>query len=480
MTGDRTARTCPEEALRELRERYALATAAGGVGVWDRDLATGALYLDPALYALLGFAPDELAPDALWPGRLHPDDRERALATTRAALAPDAPRDPDGHTPLPETECRLLHRDGGTRWFLARGRVLRRADGTPYRLVGTATDITARKGHEQRLAMEYAVTRVLAGEGDLATTARAVLYLLATGLGYDYAALWLAEPSGAALHCVALRHVAGPPAPAFEAASRGATRAPGVDLPGRAWASNTVALFRGPARADLAPRLAAARAGGLAVGLAYPVRSGRAVVGVLELYRRDPRKVEEETIAALRTLGAQVGQFVARKRAEDGAAEEALRAASERYRALFEQASDPILIRTVDGALLDANARACELLGYAREELVGQRERRPIVATPESLAATRAAVRPGRTCASSASCGARTARPCRSRSSPGVLEDGRVLAIARDVSERLRAEALRAGAEGRGCCRPRTRSGGASRASCTTRPPRTSSRRASS
>src|SRR5436853_17649 len=42
MTGDSRERTGSEEALRELRERYALATAAGGVGVWDRDLATTA------------------------------------------------------------------------------------------------------------------------------------------------------------------------------------------------------------------------------------------------------------------------------------------------------------------------------------------------------------------------------------------------------------------------------------------------------
>jgi PAS domain S-box-containing protein len=157
MTGDSRERTGSEEALRELRERYALATAAGGVGVWDRDLATGALYLDPALYALLGFAPAEIEAAALWPGRLHPEDLESARAKRRAALAPDAPRDPDGHTPLPEIECRVTHRDGGTRWLLVRGRVLRRADGTPYRLVGTATDITARKQAEaaQREAHEF-------------------------------------------------------------------------------------------------------------------------------------------------------------------------------------------------------------------------------------------------------------------------------------------------------------------------------------
>jgi PAS domain-containing protein len=69
MTEDFTERSGPAEALREMRQRYALATDAGGVGVWDRDLATDALYLAPALYALLGFDAAELAAATLWPGR---------------------------------------------------------------------------------------------------------------------------------------------------------------------------------------------------------------------------------------------------------------------------------------------------------------------------------------------------------------------------------------------------------------------------
>src|SRR3954447_21703031 len=138
--------TSSAEALRALRERYALATAAGGVGVWDHDLATGASYVDPVFSALLGL--DQAEP---WTRaeRLHADDVERVRANERAALAPDAPRDPEGHTPIPAIEYRLRHRDGGARWFLERGRVLRRADGTPYRLIGTATDITARKQAEE-------------------------------------------------------------------------------------------------------------------------------------------------------------------------------------------------------------------------------------------------------------------------------------------------------------------------------------------
>ncbi len=51
---------------------------------------------------------------------------------------------------------------------------------------------------------------------------------------------------------------------------------------------------------------------------------------------------------------------------------EALRQSERDYRQLFESAHDAILIiEAGDGAVLEANQRACELYGYAHEELVG-------------------------------------------------------------------------------------------------------------
>ncbi|MFP4395295.1 MAG: PAS domain S-box protein [Anaerolineales bacterium] len=52
-------------------------------------------------------------------------------------------------------------------------------------------------------------------------------------------------------------------------------------------------------------------------------------------------------------------------------AEAALRESESRYRRLFEQATDAIFVeRVADSRIVDVNARACELLGYTREELL--------------------------------------------------------------------------------------------------------------
>jgi two-component system cell cycle sensor histidine kinase/response regulator CckA len=53
--------------------------------------------------------------------------------------------------------------------------------------------------------------------------------------------------------------------------------------------------------------------------------------------------------------------------------EQALRESEERFRGLFEQAADGILVLDPAGRIIDANHRACESLGYTRTELGAMR-----------------------------------------------------------------------------------------------------------
>ncbi|MCC6315247.1 MAG: PAS domain-containing protein, partial [Thermomicrobiales bacterium] len=148
---DITARVRADDELREARQRFALAAAAGRVGVWDIDLVGGTSYFDPTAAAMFGLVMDEYRGRADWIARIHPDDLERVLDHERAMLDPAAPRDADGNTPGTEIEYRVRDRYGATRWIADRATLLRGTDGTPTRLVGATIDISERKRADEAL-----------------------------------------------------------------------------------------------------------------------------------------------------------------------------------------------------------------------------------------------------------------------------------------------------------------------------------------
>lgn len=129
-------------ALKESEQRYALAASAGRVGVWDLDVETKTIYVDPALRAVLGSPQDARQPLEAWLQLVHADDRATVVARMRDHIA--------GHLPFYELEHRMVHQDGSTFWVLVRGTVATRSDSS-LRVVGTITDISDRKRAEQKV-----------------------------------------------------------------------------------------------------------------------------------------------------------------------------------------------------------------------------------------------------------------------------------------------------------------------------------------
>ena len=132
------------ETLRRREERLALVMAGINDGVWDWDIESGEIYFSPRWKSMLGYTEDEV-PDEFesWQQLIHPDDRERAVTALQQHL--------DGKMEVYRLEHRLLHKDGTYRWILARGKALRHDDGTPYRLVGSHTDVSERVMAQQNL-----------------------------------------------------------------------------------------------------------------------------------------------------------------------------------------------------------------------------------------------------------------------------------------------------------------------------------------
>ena len=143
-----------ETALRQSEQRYAMAVSAGRVGVWDWDLHTDDIYLDPILKAMLGYQNHEI-PNRMedWGNLVYVEDRSLVAAAVEAHLA--------GQTGVFEVEHRMLHRDGHLIWMLARGHVIRDHQGQALRLTGTDTDITERKQMELALVENQQLLRAI-------------------------------------------------------------------------------------------------------------------------------------------------------------------------------------------------------------------------------------------------------------------------------------------------------------------------------
>ncbi|MBD2576432.1 PAS domain S-box protein [Oscillatoria sp. FACHB-1406] len=131
-------RTAAEIALRQVQERYELATSVSGNGIWDWDLVTDRIYISPRFAEILGYSEDEIVPytreDSLnW---LHPEDRERIMAAVQAHLQEQAPYC---------VEYRLRNKQGEYCWISSRGQATWDRNGKPLRMAGSVSDITRLK-----------------------------------------------------------------------------------------------------------------------------------------------------------------------------------------------------------------------------------------------------------------------------------------------------------------------------------------------
>lgn len=136
-----------EAALREHDARLRLAQAAGGVGLYDLDLATSEARCSDYFFYVIGHTPppNGILTLAEWHAWVHPEDRARIFAETRAAL--------EGSDERVTAEYRVMGEDKAVWWVFSRGEIHRDASGKAIRMLGAIQDITIRKQAEERLAL---------------------------------------------------------------------------------------------------------------------------------------------------------------------------------------------------------------------------------------------------------------------------------------------------------------------------------------
>ncbi len=131
--------------LKDSELRLQLAIDSANEGIWDWNNTTGHVFYNDNWCRMLGYTPNEIAPNiSSWEKLIHPDDLPRLKETLENHL--------DLKTEYYEAVCRLKTKDGNWKWILDHGMVIERNEhNKPLRTVGTHIDITRQKETELKL-----------------------------------------------------------------------------------------------------------------------------------------------------------------------------------------------------------------------------------------------------------------------------------------------------------------------------------------
>ncbi len=158
-------------ALNRSESRWEIALETARQGVWDSDLVTGIVHHSRTWRSIRGLDPERFdsGDQGVWADRVHPEDR--------AGVMRQIARMHRGEIDRMYLEYRERHRSGRYIWISSHGAAVEWfPDGLPKRVIGTDTDITARKEAEsrvlrmsRRLQLALKVSRVGVFEADLVT-----------------------------------------------------------------------------------------------------------------------------------------------------------------------------------------------------------------------------------------------------------------------------------------------------------------------
>ena len=221
---------------------------------------------------------------------------------------------------LDSYEARMLCKDGRTKYVRISSSVYREA-GTFAHTRCFTRDTTERKRTESRLALQYAVTRILSESVEVREGAQKILRAACEALNWEVGVLWKVDHHEGLLRCLEICHATSRATPEFDHATRTFVFKKGVGLPGRIWEAaksyciDNVVTDPNFLRAPIALRE------GLRGAFGFPILVGSEVWGVIEFFSQDIREADDNLMRLASGIGGQIGQFTQRKRAEAERAE---------------------------------------------------------------------------------------------------------------------------------------------------------------
>jgi PAS domain S-box-containing protein len=308
---DLTARKRVEQSLQQSEAYLAEAQRLTHTGSWAFSPVTGKVtYWSDEMFRIhkMGARRDSPPTYEEQIGFLHPDDVIRIKDATQSAMSDKAEF---------ALDYRHVIADGTVTHLHSIGHPVLDKTGALVEYVGTVVDVTERKCAEQRLLVQYRVTRILAEAATLDEATPKMLQAMCECLGWDSGSLWRVDREAGVLRHTERWHAPSVVAPQFDAAIRMSTFRPGSGIPGRAWASRAPIFIPDIAQDPEAQHRDAAAREGLHAALAFPILLGSEVLGVMGFVSRNVWRPDQNLLDVMATLGSQIGQFTKRTAAVD-------------------------------------------------------------------------------------------------------------------------------------------------------------------
>ena len=322
---DITDRKLAEKALQQSEARYRSVIAAMAEGVLVRDRDAGIVTCNASAERILGRTLEQMRGsnyfDPSWEwfredGTPVPHD-ERPVNTALRT----------GQTQFNEV-VGLRKGDGSVLWLSMNAQPLfKERDPAPTGVVTTITDITLRKQAELRQNMEHGVTRLLSEAETAEEVMPKIIRTICEALGFACGARMLLDQDGQVMKCAetwsapsaAVMDEAMDEAMDFVAAGLQPMQAEpaAFALIRRVWDS-CEPVWITDAVADARPGGAPVPAKSVPRGaFGFPILFGNSILGVMEFFSRWRRPPDEVLLQSVRSIGAQIGQFMARRQAEE-------------------------------------------------------------------------------------------------------------------------------------------------------------------
>ena len=221
---------------------------------------------------------------------------------------------------LENYEARMRCKDGSIKHVSTSSSVYREAGKFIHTRCFTR-DVSERKRTEGRLALQYAVTKILSESLEVADSALNILRTACDTLDWEVGALWKVDAATGLLRCVDICHARSSATPEFDRLTHNTALKKGVGLPGRIWESGKPFWIDNVVADPNFPRAPVALREGLRGAFGFPILVGNDIWGVLEFLSSEIREPDAELMNLAAGIGGQIGQFTQRRHAEQELAE---------------------------------------------------------------------------------------------------------------------------------------------------------------